>query len=78
MFAWKPLWWAMLFSWAKSLICDRFGNQIVTSAGVTSSLSSADALKECKLGVEMFFDQFFYSGGTENRPYNMEWSWKDG
>jgi hypothetical protein len=56
MFAWKPLWWAMLFSWAKSLICDRFGNQIVTSAGVTSSLSSADALKECKLGVEMFFD----------------------
>jgi hypothetical protein len=26
----------------------------------------------------MFFDQFFYSGGTENRPYNMQWSWKDG
>ena len=45
----------------------------MSSAGITSTLSTAEQETECKKGIDMYVDQFFYGGGPEKQPYDLNY-----
>lgn len=45
----------------------------MSSAGITSTLSTAEQETECKKGIDMYVDQFFYGGGPEKQPYDLSY-----
>jgi hypothetical protein len=73
MLAWKPLIQLIIISWAKPLVCTSLVKIVMSSAGLTSTLSDSDQQANCKLGIDMYVDQFFYRGGVENQPYDLSY-----
>jgi hypothetical protein len=72
----KPLIWLVVIGWSQNFACSAILDTFIDSFITSNTLTDDEADELCKDGIKMYWEQFYYGGDVDNRPYDLGWDWE--